>query len=62
MIKTIRCEDGYYDAGGSYCKNVTSNILDVLMEHIVNNVLETDLLPQPYVLIVKMKKIMIQTP
>lgn len=43
-------------------QNVTSNILDVLMEHIVNNVLEPDLLPQPYVLIVKMKKIMIQTP
>jgi len=43
-------------------KNVTSNILNVLMEHLVNNVQETDLIPQPYVLIVKMKKIMIQTP
>lgn len=43
-------------------KNVTSNILNVLMEQLVNNVLKTDLLPQPYVLIVKMKKIMIPTP
>jgi hypothetical protein len=43
-------------------KNVTSNVPNVLMEHLVKNVLETDLIQQPSVLLVKMENMMTQFP